>query len=138
VNDEFVLDASFGLHWCFEDEATEGAEAVLTALQNQKAVAWAPGLWPLEILNGLGKGVTRGRVERQKAFSLWQEIRALPVRIVEVPADEKLLELALEHNLALYDASYLSLAMARKLAIATGDGKLQQAAQRCGLAIIRP
>jgi predicted nucleic acid-binding protein len=138
VNDEFVLDASFSLHWCFEDEATDATDSLLTALQDQKAVAWAPGIWRLEVLNGLGKGVARGRSGRDKAFLFWREMRALPIRIVEVPPDEQLLELALEHNLAVYDASYLSLALARKLPLATVDGKLQQAAQLCGLGVIRP
>jgi predicted nucleic acid-binding protein len=138
VNDEFVLDASFSLHWCFEDEATEHTESVLTALQDQKVVAWVPGIWAHEILNGLGKGVTRGRLERQKTFLFWREIRELPVRVVDPPIDARLLELALEHNLSLYDASYLSLALARRLPIATGDGKLQQAAEQYGITLIRP
>jgi len=47
-----------------------------------------------------------------------------------------LLELALEHNLAVYDASYLSLAMAHRLAIATVDRKLQVAAGKAGVEII--
>jgi predicted nucleic acid-binding protein len=100
---EFVLDASFTLHWCFEDEATPASDAVLTRLQNQTDSAWVPGIWPHELLNGLGKGITRKRVERQKAFSLGQEIRALPIRVIEVPVDEALLYLALHHNLAVYD-----------------------------------
>jgi len=133
---DFVLDASFTLCWCFEDEATEATETLLTELQNQEALAWVPGIWQHELLNGLGKGVTRGRVERQRAFLLWQEIRELPLRIVEIPIDRKLLELALEHNLAVYDASYLSLAMVHQLAIATVDGKLQAAAKKAGLDII--
>lgn len=67
---EFILDASFALCWCFEDEATTETESLLTRLQDQEATAWVPGIWPHEMLNGLGKGITRGRVERQKAFLL--------------------------------------------------------------------
>jgi len=36
---EFVLDASFALRWCFEDEATAETESLLAALQNQQAIA---------------------------------------------------------------------------------------------------
>ncbi|MGA8026187.1 MAG: type II toxin-antitoxin system VapC family toxin [Bryobacteraceae bacterium] len=135
---DFVLDASFTLHWCFEDEATAACESLLTELQNQKYAAFVPDIWSYELLNGLGKGITRGRVELQKAFLLWQEIRALPIHIINTPVDEKLLELALKHDLAVYDASYLSVAMTRNLSIATGDGKLQTAAQSVGLGIIPP
>jgi predicted nucleic acid-binding protein len=135
---EFILDASFTLCWCFEDEATAATEVILTTLQNQEGVAWVPGIWPHEVLNGLGKGVTRGRVERQKAFLFWQEIRELPIHIVDIPVNEELLELALQHNLAVYDASYLSLMQARRLPLATVDGKLQQAALSVGMQVIKP
>jgi predicted nucleic acid-binding protein len=138
VTEAFVLDASFALRWCFEDEATDGTDLVLAALQDQKASAWVPGIWAYEILNGLGKAVIRGRVDREKAFLFFQEIRELPVQIGETPVDENLLELALAHNLAAYDASYLSLALSRKLPLATGDGKLQQAALRNGIELIKP
>jgi len=43
---EFVLDASFTLHSCFEDEATPASDAVLTSLQNQADSAWVPAIWP--------------------------------------------------------------------------------------------
>jgi predicted nucleic acid-binding protein len=135
---EFVLDASFALRWCFEDEATAETEAVLTLLQNQQGTAFVPGIWRYEMLNGLGKGVTRGRLDRNKAFSLWREIQELPVRLVDVAVDEKLLEVALQHSLAVYDASYLSLVLARELPIATVDGKLQQTAQSLELAVMMP
>ena len=58
------------------------------------------------------------------------------MRIAETSVDRMLLELALEHNLAVYDASYLSLAMAHRLAIATVDRKLQVAAGKAGVEII--
>ena len=135
---DFVLDASFTLHWCFEDEATDASDALLTRLQNQNDTAWVPAIWPPELLNGLDKGITRGRIERQRALLLWQETCALPIRIIDVPINETLLELALQHNLAVYDASYLSLAVMRSLPIATGDGKLQTAARNAGLGIIQP
>ena len=75
---------------------------------------------------------------RDKALLFWQEIQALPIRVVDIAVDETLLELALKHNLAVYDASYLSLAQARRLPLATVDGKLQQVAESVGIQIIRP
>ncbi len=65
---DFVLDACFTLHWCFEDEATAASEAILTHLQDHQDIAWVPAIWSYELLNGLGKGVARVRLERQKAF----------------------------------------------------------------------
>ena len=79
------------------------------------------------MLNGPGKGVTRGRLTRDKALLFWQEVQSLPVRVADVAVNETLLELALKHNLAVYDDCYLSLTQARRLPLATVDGKLQQA-----------
>lgn len=135
---EFALDASFALQWCFENEATPKTEAVLTLLQNQESVAYVPGIFKYEILNGLGKGVARGRLDLSKAILLWREIQELPLRTVEVAVDETLLDLALAHNLAIYDASYLSLAKARSLPLATVDGKLQVAARNAGIVVVEP
>ena len=135
---EFVLDASFALCWCFDDEATPQTESTLTSLENQEAIAWVPAIWRYEMLNGLGKGVTRGRLTRDKALLFWQEVQALPVRVADVAVNETLLELALKHNLAVYDACYLSLTQARRLPLATVDGKLQQAAESGGVQVIRP
>jgi predicted nucleic acid-binding protein len=135
---EFVLDASFALCWCFDDEATPQTESTLTSLENQEAIAWVPAIWRYEMLNGLGKGVTRGRLTRDKALLFWQEVQALPVRVADVAVNETLLELALKHNLAIYDACYLSLTQARRLPLATVDGKLQQAAESVSVQVIRP
>jgi predicted nucleic acid-binding protein len=111
---------------------------VLTGLRELTRAALVPSIWPYEVLNAIGKGVLRKRVDRKGAIELWQRLEALPIQIITVPADENLLELALQSNLAVYDASYLSLALARRLPLATGDGKLQAAAQSLGLEIIRP
>jgi predicted nucleic acid-binding protein len=135
---EFILDASFALCWCFEDEATAQTESALTSLENQEAIAWTPGIWRYEMLIGLGKGVARGRLTRYKARLFWQEMQALPIHVIDVEVNETLLDLALNHNLAVYDACYLSLAQARRLPLATVDSKLQQAAESAGTQVIRP
>jgi predicted nucleic acid-binding protein len=43
-----------------------------------------------------------------------------------------------KHNLAVYDATYLSLTETRRLPLAAVDGKLQQAAQSLGIQVLRP
>lgn len=62
----------------------------------------------------------------------------LPIHTIYAAPDEPLLELALRHDLSVYDASYLRLALGRRLSIATGDRKLQAAADKTGLGIIEP
>ena len=135
---DFILDASFGLRWCFEDESAVGTEAVLTLLQNHKCAAWVPDIFPFEMLNGLGKGIVRGRLGRNDALLLWREILALPIRTVPVSGNEALLDLALEHNLSIYDSCYLNLAIRLAFPLATADGKLQSAANLRGIKTIKP
>jgi len=84
------------------------------------------------MLNGLGKGVNRGRLAREKALQLWEELRELPIQTLDIPADARLLESALDQNLAVYDASYLMLAQTRGIPLATVDNKLQTAARGVG------
>jgi predicted nucleic acid-binding protein len=45
-------------------------------------------------------------------------------------------ELAAEHNLSVYDAAYLELALRRGLPLASRDAGLNRAAQRCGVKVL--
>ena len=56
----FVIDASVTLAWCFEDEASGDADAVLDRLDREAALA--PAHWPLEVANALRTAERRGRL----------------------------------------------------------------------------
>ena len=101
-------------------------------------MAWIPAIWRYEILNGLGKGVVRGRLTRDKALLFWEDVQVLPIRLADIAVNEALLDLALKYDLAVYDARYLSLAQARRLPLATVDGKLRKAAEIVGMEVITP
>ena len=55
-----VLDASVTLSGAFEDEASEEIEAFLAATNQHGALV--PGIWPLEVANGLLMAERRGRL----------------------------------------------------------------------------
>lgn len=57
----FVSDASVSLAWCFADEATPYAEALLDRVTHGEEIA-VPPHWPLEVLNGVIQAQRRGRV----------------------------------------------------------------------------
>jgi hypothetical protein len=61
----FVLDNSVALTWCFEDERTPATTALLERVGEAGAVA--PGLWPLEALNGL---LVAERLESRRLLAL--------------------------------------------------------------------
>ena len=66
------------------------------------------------------------------------ELLLLPIRQVAVRSIPELLSLAVKHNLSVYDACYLQLALISNLPIATNDEKLKRAAEASGLVVIVP
>lgn len=138
----FVLDASLTLAWCFDDERTDFAAAVLDALPRVGAVV--PPIWILEVANGLRTARQRQRIDEVAATSFANLLRPLPVQTVFLDAGTMLCEvrlMALEHELSAYDASYLFLARCLRLPVATLDGSgrrmgLRQAADRLAVPIV--
>ena len=54
-----VIDASIASAWCFPDERRPYSQDVLNSLD--RARAWVPSLWPLELANALLMGERRKR-----------------------------------------------------------------------------
>ncbi|MBW2030661.1 MAG: type II toxin-antitoxin system VapC family toxin [Deltaproteobacteria bacterium] len=132
----FVVDASVTLGWAFEDETSPYTEAVLEALT--EGSAFAPAIWPLEVSNALVVAERRGRLTKADTIRFLALLRQLPIEVEGDVADRifsEVLNLAREHGLSSYDASYLDLAMRLGLPLATQDEALQQAATRCGVEI---
>src|SRR5262245_53063189 len=97
-----------------------------------------PSLWSLEVANALVVLVRRRKLtddERQVAFG-W--LRGLRVRVdhdAAALAFLRLSELAASHDISVYDATYLELALRRKLSLACKDGPLRKAAAKLGVAL---
>ena len=60
---EFVLDCSATMAWCFSDEATRETEDLLDSLTSNRR-AYAPSFWPLEVTNVLLVGERRDRISQ--------------------------------------------------------------------------
>ncbi|HVB40739.1 MAG TPA: type II toxin-antitoxin system VapC family toxin [Terriglobales bacterium] len=131
----FVLDASVLLARYFREPQAAGALERLDALDTSSAVV--PGMWQLEILNGLLMGMRRGRLARAQVDGFVAELARLGVHVDrETPDSERIVVLAQGHGLTAYDASYLELALRRALPLATLDKAMQQAARRAGVPLI--
>jgi len=117
-----VVDASVVLKWQLDDEEYIPQA---TALRNDfyalgviKAIA--PHLLIYEVANGILTAARRKRLDSDKALRVLNNLIELGVELKEVePA--RVLELALEHNLAAYDAAYLALAESEGCELWTGD-----------------
>jgi predicted nucleic acid-binding protein len=130
----FVLDASIALAWCFETETDHFTDAVLDSLANRTAVV--PTVWPLEIGNALVVAERRGFLDRASSTRFLNLLRQLSIEIEQESPQRmfgEILLLAREQQLSTYDASYLDLAMRSGLPLASRDGALLQAAERCGV-----
>ncbi len=133
----FVIDASAVLAWCFEDEGGPEADALIEQVAAEGASV--PGLWPLEIANGLVMGERRGRISQAESAAFVAMIEELPIVADQATGARALhatMSLAREHELTAYDAAYLELAMRLGVPLATGDRKLRTAAQRVGVALL--
>ena len=133
---KFVLDTSVTMAWCFEDEASAYADAVLDSLIHIKALA--PAVWPLEVSNVLAVAERRGRIAKAGSVRFISLLMQLPI-MVEVETPQRvfgeILALAREYHLSSYDASYLDLAMREGIPLATQDRRLQQAAEQAGVTL---
>jgi len=133
----FVIDASITLAWCFDDESSPAADAVLERLEHEDALA--PPHWPLDVANALWTAERRGRIGAVDLSRLRALLEGLPVQIAPLEVSTALwsvLEAAREHELTAYDAAYLDLARARGLPLATVDERLQAACADAGVELI--
>ena len=134
----FVLDCSVTLAWCFEDETTAYADAVLNSLESAEGVV--PTIWPLEVANALLVGQRRKRLTEADTVRFLTLLRAMPIVVDEETSRRALddvLSLARKHNLSSYDAAYLALAMRERYALATLDEHLREAAAKTGVAVLQ-
>ena len=133
----FVLDNSIALAWCFIDEQTDGIMALLDRVTQTGAVA--PPLWPVEALNALRSAERRKRIDAARHRRFAEFLRALPIAIDDEMVSriwDTTARLAASHELTLYDAVYLELALRRDLPLATADGPLIAAATRVGVPVL--
>lgn len=130
----FVIDASTALSWCFEDESVAATDELIDIVAAEGAIA--PGIWPLEVGNGLMVAERRRRIKPADSAAFIAMIDLLPIAIDASTAARALHEtliLARDNKLSVYDAAYLELAMRTGKPLATRDQALGRAARRVGV-----
>jgi predicted nucleic acid-binding protein len=133
----FVIDNSVVMSWCFQDETSKYTDAILGHLE--LATAYVPTIWPLEVSNVLLVAERKKRLSRADSSRFISLLFELPI-IVEQESPERMLSeilaLAREYKLSSYDASYLDLAMRKGLPLATTDKNIIAAAKRSNVTIL--
>ena len=133
----FVLDCSTTMAWIFADEANEQTNELRASLLEETACV--PALWPIEVANVLLVATRRDRIRETEWLQLLQALATLPIETdteTEERALSDSLRLALAHDLSVYDAVYLELALRRGLPLATLDRELATAAKAVGVEVL--
>jgi predicted nucleic acid-binding protein len=131
-----VVDASMALAWAMPDERSEAALQTLLDIRFDDIVV--PSHFRAEVANGLKMGEPR-RISHAEIAQFVQQLRALSIVVDHDGGEqvfERVLPIAREHNLTVYDALYLELAERRGLELASFDGDLVAAARKVGLKVL--
>jgi predicted nucleic acid-binding protein len=135
---DLVLDVSLSCAWCFADEASDGAWAILERLQTSRAQV--PALWLWETANVLLQAERRGRISPAASRTFLGLLEGLPISVDQQPTTASAwhvtLALARSHRLTSYNAAYLELALRRGLPLASRDKALQAAARAEGVPLL--
>ena len=132
-----VIDASVTLSWIYSGEHIAASDALLARVADQGAVV--PALWRLEIASALQNGIKRKRIDAAYRDSAIQKLILLPIEIDLDTNDyawTATLRLAERHQITVYDASYLELALRCGLPLATRDDQLAAAAGSAGASLL--
>ncbi|HEX6097408.1 MAG TPA: type II toxin-antitoxin system VapC family toxin [Thermoanaerobaculia bacterium] len=132
---DFVADASVAIAWVHPAQATGETDAMLERLAEGGSLV-VPALWPLEVANALTVLRRRGKLTPGETRTAIEVLRELPVVVDHEAATiafTRLVELASQHELTIYDATYIELAMRRQLPLASNDAKMKHAAARSGV-----
>ncbi|MEE8397649.1 MAG: type II toxin-antitoxin system VapC family toxin [Desulfobacterales bacterium] len=138
MSDDFVIDNSVVMAWCFKDEASHYADVALDRLEI--STGFVPTIWPLEVCNVLLVAERKKRIGTADSARFIALLSELPIVVEQEPPERMMREifaLARAHKLSSYDASYLDLAMKKGLPIATLDESLMTAARRSNVPILK-
>ena len=122
--------------WLFEDEATRTTEALLDRLTTEEALV--PTLWTYEVGNVLLMAERRKRITEAQGRRFTQLLESLPIRISDPHLNSlwnNAVVVAREHDLSVYDGTYLDLAMREGIPLATRDKALKKAAKKLGIEV---
>lgn len=131
----FVADASVAIAWIHPAQATAETDAMLERLAVGDSLV-VPALWPLEVANAITVLRRRRKLTAEEARVAIAIVRELPAAIdheAAAVAFTRLVDLASEHELTVYDATYIELALRRRLPLASADARMKQAAVRSGV-----
>ncbi len=117
MSQSFIADSSVGIAWAAESQSSHLTENLLRQVESGTPFV-VPSLWFFEISNTLLVLMRRKRIAPEQ----WTRERLELVQLRPIVDEEgprlamgKIADLAHEHALSVYDATYLELALRRRL-----------------------
>jgi predicted nucleic acid-binding protein len=132
-----VVDASMTVAWLFSNERSETPQTILRRVATEGALV--PSLWRLEIANVLRNAVRRKRCDMGYATRCLQRLDRLQIIVdpeTDMQAWGRTRQLSIEHDLSVYDAAYLELAVRRRRPLASCAAALIKAGRKSGLDVL--
>jgi predicted nucleic acid-binding protein len=123
-----VVDASVVVDWVAPGTPTDSPSMqALGRLAAQGADLVAPRLMLEEVTNALVTGIRRHRWTGADADAAFGRVQALPVRLVDTPADlDRAYELSRRYDEhPVYDMVYVAVAQRRQTSLVTADERLR-------------
>ena len=127
------------LAWVFErldaEEAALANHLLDVFLEHE---VWVPPLWYTEVANALLVAERREVITQATSHNFLEHLSRLPLKTDErsgLSRQETVLQLAREHQLSAYDATYLELTLRLQATLATFDRKLALATKQAGSSI---
>lgn len=129
-----VVDASAAVAWFLPDEFDNEAAVLLDFVATHGALV--PALWAVEMQNALRNAHRRGRVKADGAQEILARLARLPLHVVDTderPTFYGAFALAAEHDISVYDAVYLDVALRYRARLASRDGRVLAVAKMIGI-----
>lgn len=129
-----VVDSSIAVSWMLADEDSQIARKALAEVTADGMIV--PGIFWYEFRNILIVSERRGRLrigESEKALFV---LAALTPTVFSDHSEIEIMRLARTHELSIYDAAYVELALRNKAGLATLDARLAKAAMREGISVL--
>jgi predicted nucleic acid-binding protein len=132
-----VIDALLTVAWLFSGERADVPQAILRRVAAEGGLV--PSLWRLEVANVLRNAVRQKRCDLGYATRCLERLGRLQI-VIDAETDNhawgRTRQLSMEHDLTVYDAAYLELAIRRHRPLASRDSALIKAGRSAGLEVL--
>jgi len=126
-NKYLVVDSSIFMCYLLPDEVLKGKYVeYFDDFDKRKIVFLCSNMVKYEVMNSLVSAWRQKRIKKDMVILLYDNFLNFPISIDDVEYD-KILALAIKHNLSVYDACYLGLTKKYDCNLLTLDKKLKQA-----------